>query len=511
MAATSTWAGSALLAGLCIGGLAAQDSLQLTDGRFVMAHKMERCDRGVTIHYEHGDIVVPRNLIRACSAFELDAGENAYTPEERARIDKGQVLFEGKWMPESRRDSLLADRRNKRAQRIEEAQKHRLWRNRYTMDTKNFAFEYTIDPEVMQRYADMLETYFNTFTKEWGIKKPSKMGRLKVCFYHDEDYFHQVGGAPPGVIGYFKFVEPIELNFYYDRLDEALTQDVLFHEANHYLTHLIDTKFNYPSWVNESLAEYYGASEWDAEAKKMLIGNLQEGRLAVIQDAIRQDEWQKLEELIRLEQRSFTAIHYAWGWSLVHYLMSSKQTNDAFKKFYLALARDNSVKRVPYFYDFKQVEPDEQIRVFKKYMGVKDLSELEQGWHNYVRELKAASGAGYRNAGDIALVHNLPIKAQRFYKTALDMGEKSCMTYYGYGRALYQKSKFPEAIEQFQQALAIDPLQGRFWMYLADAKEHMKAPADEVERLRQLALEIEPDNYDLMLRLVARGKEKEGG
>src|SRR5262249_33223821 len=146
------------------------------------------------------------------------------------------------------------------------------------------------------------------------------------------------------------------------------------------------------------------------------------GRLAVIQDAARQNEWQKLEELIRLEQRMFDATHYAWGWSLVHYLLSNPKTSDPFKKFYLALARDNTIKRVPYFNDFKQVEPDEQIRAFKKYMNVKELSDLEKGWHDYVRGLKAASASGYRSAGDIALARGLPLKAQRFFKTALDMG-----------------------------------------------------------------------------------------
>jgi len=439
------------VAGFAMAGLGAQDSLQLTDGRFVMGQRMTRHERGVTIHYTNGDVVVPRQLIRECSVVEMTAEERGYSAEDLQRIAKGLVYFESKWVSAKQREEQIAARRASRTKRIEEAKLHREWANRHKLETRNFAFEYTIDPEVMERYADMLEVYFTTFTREWGISKPAKLGRLKVCFYHDEEYFHQTSAAPPGVIGYFRFVQPIELNFYYERLDEALTQDVLFHEANHYLTHLIDTKFHYPSWVNESLAEYYGASEWDAGAKKMVIGNLQEGRLAVIQDAIRQQEWQKLEELIRLEQGSFTAIHYAWGWSLVHFLMSGKQTSDAFKKFYLALARDNSVKRVPYFRDFKQIEPDEQIRVFKKYMGVKELGDLEQSWHAHVRGLQAASGAGYRNAGDIALARGLPIKAQRFYKTAIDMGEKGPMTYFGYGRSLYQKSKYPEAIEQFEQ------------------------------------------------------------
>lgn len=498
-------------AALAVAHAAAQDSLQLTDGRFVMDKKMSRHERGVMIHFENGDVLVPKHLVRECSAFEMSAEERGYTPEEQEKLAKGLVFFEGKWVSAARRSEVLDARKVSRGKRIEEAQKHREWVNRYKLETKNFAFEYTIDPDVMQRYADMLEVYYANFTKEWGISKPPKLGKLKVCFYHDGPTFHEVGGAPQGVIGYFRFVQPWELNFYYDRLDEALTQDVLFHEANHYLTQLIDTKFVYPSWVNESLAEYYGASEWDGDAKKMKLGHLQEGRLAVIQDAARQNEWQKLEELIRLEQRMFDATHYAWGWSLVHFLITNPKTGDAFKKFYLGLARDNSIKRVPYFRDFKQVEPDEQIRAFKKYMNVKELSDLEKTWHDYVRGLKAASAGGYRNAGDIALVHNLPIKAQRFYKTAIEMGDTGCMTHFGYGRALYQKAKYDEAVEQFEKALAADPLQGSFWMYLSDAKERLKAPAEEVERMRKLALEIEPDDYELRLRLVAKGKVKVGG
>ncbi|MCA8966485.1 MAG: hypothetical protein KDC48_16510, partial [Planctomycetes bacterium] len=183
-----------------------QHSLQLTDGRFVTDQQIERHERGAVIKFKHGDVIVPRELIRDCTAFEVDAADASMSEEDKARVEKGQALFEGKWMPVAKRDALLAERVKTRAKRIAEAEAHRLWRNRYTMKTKNFEFEYTIDPEVMERYADMLEVYYSTFTKEWGIRKPSGMGRLKVCFYHDQDYFQQVGGAPPGVIGYFRFV-----------------------------------------------------------------------------------------------------------------------------------------------------------------------------------------------------------------------------------------------------------------------------------------------------------------
>ena len=117
---------------------------------------------------------------------------------------------------------------------------HRDWAHRYKSSTQNFEFEYTIDPEVMKDFSALMEEYYKRFTAEWKITKPPNMGKLKVCFYHDQDLYYQVSGAPRGAIGYFKFVKPIELNFYFDRNDRDLTFLVMFHETNHYLTHLID-------------------------------------------------------------------------------------------------------------------------------------------------------------------------------------------------------------------------------------------------------------------------------
>ena len=39
--------------------------------------------------------------------------------------------------------------------KIEEARAHRKWQEHYTMRTRNFEFQYTIDPEVMRGYADL--------------------------------------------------------------------------------------------------------------------------------------------------------------------------------------------------------------------------------------------------------------------------------------------------------------------------------------------------------------------
>lgn len=480
--------------------LAAQDSLQLVDGRFVFGAKIERHEKGVVIHYQNGDVVVPQAMIKSCTALDAGANDANWTDAEKAKLAQGLVLFEDNWIRQDRRDAILRKRAGERAARIEEAKAHQEWRNCYKTETAHFAFEYTIDPDVMKDLIEMMEVYFKTFTKEWGIKKPAKMGKLKVCFYHDADYYQQVTGQTGGVIGYFRFVPPLELAFFYDRLDPEMTVDVMFHETNHYLTHLIDPKFKYPSWVNESLAEYYGASEWDPEKKSMQTGHLQEGRLAVVQDEIKLDHWQGLEELIRLEHGAFNAVHYAWGWTFVHYLLSTPRYEKRFKNFYLALARDPSVARERWSFDMKTVTPDEQIRVLKKMLGVDDLAGLQQEWHAYVKGLQVVSHRGYEVAGNLALGRGMPIKAQRFFKTALEMGSKNPMTHYGYARALSQKNEFAAAAAQLELAIRGDPLNGLFYIRLAHAKGRLpNADKKELERLRDLAVEVEPDNYSVLL------------
>jgi hypothetical protein len=485
--------------------LPAQDSLHLKDGRFVSGPKMEFVGEEVLIHFPHGDVKIPKSIVREATLSSGPADPNM-SAEDKAKIDSGQVRFENRWMPIAERDKLLERRRTEREARIKEAMSHREWANRNYLKTENFAFEFTIDPEVMRGFADLMEVYYKNFTKAWGITKPPKMGRLKVCFYHDEDYYHQVSGAPGGVIGYFRFVEPMELNFFFDRLDPDFTVDVMFHETNHYLTTLIDPKFRYPIWVNESLAEYYGASAWDPKAKKMTVGGIQEGRLAVIQDAIRADEWQGLEALIRLKHGEFNATHYAWGWSFVHWLLENKATAPKFKDFYLALGRDKTVKREPVPPMMKQVPTDEVIRLLLKHLGAKSLEELEKGWHEYVKTLKPSSGRGFYEAGRMAMMRDMPIKAQRYLKTSLDMDFKGPQVYAELGRALYLKDKDDEAIQALQQAVDLDPLNPEFYLLLSRAHRSKSSSDPEVKRLQWLALEIaratnDPNEYAILVDL----------
>ncbi len=494
----------------------AQESLQFIDGRFVMNKKMTKDDKGVMVHFDNGDVYIPSSMIRATTARNASGDDSSLTPEAKEKLAKGLVLYKGRWIKAKIRDAQLKRERKKREAKIAEALTHRKWAKRHKKSTAHFDFEFTVDPEDMKEYMVLMEVYYKEFQKEWRFKHPKK--RVSVCFYHDEDYFHQVSGAPAGVAGWFMPLEShLQLNFYYDRLDRESTIDTMFHETNHYLTYLIDPKFRHPRWINESLAEYYGASEWDPKRKKMTLGRLQEGRLAYVQDTVGlnrvagkktgsndEEAWLSLRELITTKR--FGAGHYAWGWTFVHYLLENKKYAKKFKKYYVGLAKNKKIKKVlaPGGYNTRTVEPEEQINWLVSYLGVKSLEALEKEWHAYIRTLKPATHRGYHMAGMFALMRGMPIKAQRLYNISLDMGSKNAMTYYGLGRAQYRKSKYRESIATFDKALAIDPLNGMFYIWKAKCLNRGGKSDDdpEVKRLKKLALEIEPDNYSIMLEVA---------
>ncbi len=475
------------------------DAIQFKDGRYFDVSKIVKTKGGYTLKYAAGEIFVRDALVEL--VLMKDAG-GKYVPkndQEKAKFAKGLVPWKGKWISKSRRDEELAKKAKAAKKAMAEAKKHQKWRDRYIQETRHFKFEYTIPPSKAKEYMVLMEKYYATFMKKWRIRVPRKQPKLKVCFYHDSAYYYQVSGAPRGAIGYFRFVDPIELNFYYDANDERLTLDVMFHEANHYLTYLINPKFNYPAWVNESLAEYYGASHWDPGKKKVTVGNLQEGRLVVLMDAIKGDKWQGLEDMIKLGR--FSATHYAWGWSFIHFLMSNKRYSSRFQRFYIALGTGKGIKRVPYQGDMKQCKPEEVIRGLKAYLGVKDLKQLEKQWHAYVKKQKLKTHRGYEDAAQWAERWGLTIRAGRYYRTAIEKGTKNPLTFDNYGEWLVSKNRPAEAVKKFEKAIELDPMNAYFHLHLGRALISTGDAAGGKKR-KKLALELAPN--DAWLEYMAR-------
>lgn len=478
--------------------LAAADSVLLKDGRYFEVPKLTKVEGGFVAIYPNGNVKVAETKVKE---YFISESGGEYKPKDEAeakKVEQGLVPFEGKWITKQARDAALAKRTAEARARYEEAKKHSEWKDRYKKSTAHFDFEYTVTPEIGQKYMEMFEVYYATFAKTWSVKQPAGK-KLKVCFYNNFRDYTRIGNAP-GSLGYFRFVDPIELNFFYDRRDERLTLDVLFHELNHYLFHLYTSgNIMLPAWIEEGMAEYYGASEWDPNTKTMKVGVKQEGRLVNLHDVMDGGEYQNLQEMMSLP--AIDALQYAWSWSLCHMLMENPKTKDKFIKFVQRMSQDGKLKREtsPRNSMFVWVPPAEQIDLFQKTLGIKDLAAFEKEWYEYIKSMKVESARGYHHAAMSCIQWDRPVRARMYLEKAISMYSENPETYVELGELYVREEKHAQAIPMFEKALEIDPFNPATYAKLGKAVRAGGSEDDKEKGKRLQLLAIDMDPYDSSL------------
>ena len=478
-----------LLVGLTSGTVRA-DMLCLVDGRVFEGPPLEHSEPGIVVRFENGDVLVPHDLVQV-ALIENQPDPEPRSEEEREQVAKGRVLFEGKWIARKRRDQILERRLKEQRELVAERLAHREWGNRRRDQSKNFRFEHTLPVPVFEDYRDRMEAYYKIFAKEWRTSPPEQ-GKLLVCFYANRAEFNRTSGAGGGTLAYFKYGgERYELNLFYDRLDPTLTEQVLYHEANHYLQKLINEDFHYPHWPGEALAEYYGASRWDPVRKELEVGLVQEGRLAEIQDDMARGQPVSILELLR--ERRYE--DYTWGWSLVHFLMNDARYQKKFRRFFVALAKGRGVRRSPGPAGLRTVGPDAMVEAFRDHLGLKseaDLGDLQAEWQRYIEEelLTGLSTRGLEKAALAAMKTGRPIRARRLFSEALEAGSVDALVHHRYAKLLSKEDR-AGAIRVWRRAIELAPLTGTY--YLALGKALARDDPAEGKRLQRLGLEIDPE------------------
>ena len=111
-------------------------------------------------------------------------------------------------------------------------------------------------------------------------------------------------------------------------LQDSQPYFVLFHEYTHSILHLNFP--NLPTWLDEGLADYYGATEIRPE--HVYIGRIPRGRLARLKTSVHLP----LETLLTVNHLSphyregeKKGIFYAQSWAFVHYLLTDTQAQKA--------------------------------------------------------------------------------------------------------------------------------------------------------------------------------------
>ena len=476
---------------------AGADILQLKDGRIVDGVKMQKEKDAVLVFFKNGIVRVPMEVVEDV-LIEGAPPPDPVTEEEKVKRAQGLAPWKGKWIQVAARDKELKKELAAREKAIAEYRKHKEWRNRYQFKSKNFEFESNLPQAINDDYAEILETFFREFGKLWKVQVPKDWGRLRICFYATAEDFIRTGGVQ-GAYAYYRFVAPRELNFYYDRYDVPFSISCLYHEASHYLTDLVASVngFQYPHWVNESLAEYYGAAVWDSEKKTMTMGGLQHGRLEDVRSDRAQEKPYGLRRLLTSMRGDYE--HYTWGWTFTHLMMESPKYRQKFMKFYWDLSHASDVRRKPGGMGFTYVESgDEILRVFLARMGLKetDLDALEKEWYAHIDAMDTSSLRGLEEAGKRAYRENKwRFKAPRLLKAAIDKGSRKPEVWSSYARCLYLKgdeASRAEAAKVMEKACEVDPLYASLWAergyltYAAGNKE-------EGQRMLALAEEMDPE------------------
>ena len=457
----------------------AYDKVLLKDGRLIEGKLLESDDSDyVRLRLSGVDIPIRAELVDKTFVEDLED----YKPKDKKEeqyLAKGWVLFEGRWMSRTRRETELKKRKAAQKEAIDKAKRDQNWRNAKVLETTHFVITSNCTEEVLDDYATRIEDYYKNFLDHWNIKVAPSLRRTKQKFFLYRNYedFLKVTKKRPGVLGFFNIVDG-ELHLFHKDNEPEYTIAVMYHEGNHLLTYLIAPQFKYPMWMNEGMAEYYGSARV-ADNGDFIVGELQYGRIATLRTDLDKGDTIPLEEVLLAENRAYTGRHYAYGWSFVHFLMQSKEYSKAFRAFFAKLESNKDIEKNNTSWGavvLSLPDPMSVMRALEKRLG-KSVEELEVEWMEFREQAYGElTGPAYYRAAQLARGFGEPTEetlsnAFDYYEKAVGLNVRIPACYREYAEMLRKgginegsgslviREPAPErAWEMIQQAIDLDPI-----------------------------------------------------
>jgi hypothetical protein len=473
------------------------DKLVLRDGRVIEGCRVETLEQDYYVHFPHGSVRLPAAEVKEI-LVDSDADYRPRNEYERDQLEKGLLLFEGKWISKAERSALLETRRREREARLKDQARHLDWEHAWRRESPHFVIITNTSEELLEYYQQLFENFYRIFSKRWNIAeaKSSRMRKPVIKIYRSLEQY-QDSGVPPRSSGLFD-AKGLQLKLYHDFGDPRFTLDVLFHEGTHLMVHLLRPDFVFPAWLNEGLAEYYGASVLDEEGT-IAFGQVQEGRLAVLRYALAEGEYIPLERVILTPQPSLGPIHYAEAWCLVHFLLEHKKYKSRFLNLFTSLASgiglDEVVLGSGRYRSYTTIDPEENLALFKKKMGIADMTELEREYLEYIYYgLPDVGARGYLDSARIRIRDQDLDGALEDLDAALERGSRDAACFLYRARIHGVRGEYNKAAVSYMRALELDPLNPDYHL---ECGLVLRASEDRImmeEGLRHiyLATEIEP-------------------
>lgn len=277
-------------------------------------------------------------------------------------------------------------------------------------DTDNFILIYdTKDERLLAKIKNDLEAVRTKFIEMFPpAKEIEAVSTVRVC--KDQDEFQKFSLMPPYVAGFWN-KQSQELVFFDANADPDMRKSgagrkdsylVLYHEAFHQYIYYSCGEIDPHSWFNEGLGDYFGGAVIGQGGKKVDRIQANPWRVLPIQVAIASDAFSPLKKLVQMEQEEYYKkgeLHYPQGWSLVYFLIESKQAqkhpvwNQIIPVYFETLKSHSQKEREkltekPTPEKSKEIDLASRKAAFNAAFKNVDFNELETAWKEFILKLK---------------------------------------------------------------------------------------------------------------------------
>ncbi len=500
--------------GIPTGGL---DSVLLTDGRVVRCVVGEASKDGKTVlQFPSASFPVETARIETVRRF-ADYDPEPRNDEEKARVEKGLIRWDGRWIPKEKALAAQKKQAEEDAKQRLDDDAHGTWETRRKVETEHFVFEADIPKAQLDYYSGLMEAYYAAFTKYFKITltQREKKQKLPVFLFRKRDDFRvyhdrDTSGKSEHLLGYFMPAIGQERLVFFDlpgNRDDTVA--VMFHEATHFLIHLAEPKVLTSRWIHEGVAEYIGSSVYTG--KTFRIGGTQDGRLLHFQEMIRKGKVIPMDNFMQAGNPSvegrgieFSGEHYAQTTMLVHFLMEGK--NQKYRNAFISyFTRCLSGKGVKYTAiagsDQKFIEYEEGKALLLRTLGLKDFEPLMKELEEYAMALPLGDATAYVTRGEISYFNRRDQEAAfADWDEAERRGVDNAKVLAELGRVYtHIGERADRVVPLLQRAVELDPLAVKYRYWLST-----RLPEEESLLQLRICVEIEPTYADALSALGLR-------
>ncbi|HUR28010.1 MAG TPA: DUF1570 domain-containing protein [Planctomycetota bacterium] len=503
----------------------AADTLVTKDGRVIEVKKTSEDSGGYHLIFEAGEIVVPKDHV---ASVEIEGDMADYVPKddkERELLAKGFVRLKGKWISKPQYESELAAASAARRARTAELVRRSDFANGWKVESKHFLFQSNTSAEILQRYVDLLESYYALMDTRIGIKPTPTLARTKMAvnvYRRQKEMIVAAGGdeqIDESVLGYFDSSGQT-LNFFHDYKDPDRSIQTALHECTHLLTYLIDPDYLSQIWINEATAEFFGSCEVTiAKGKVTLVpGRVLEDAILTVQQMLGEKKQVALSKVLAAEDEEFDGLYYAHAWSFVYFLQNTPKYAKPFNKFFKDLYGLDLKEEKAELLDagsgdrsgLRRRYTKEAIRdTLLKRLGVKDVDALEKEWLAFVAAVPLpGTHARFLRGYNRTLYEGDAKGGLADLDAAIDAGFKDPEAFWARGYARLGSGQREKALEDFKRAVELAPLDAVYRADVAwcltgwwgkDSEKIHGSEEDIAEAAKQLGLAaaLDPENDEL--------------